>query len=105
MVAPHTQQRGPRHDRNRHVIAIALTRAPSPSQVLLVEELKLGRELFEWVGARRGTSGDSAPLGTAAIVRLVSELLCGLRHLHEYGVLHRDLKVRPSTWHRNVPTR
>ncbi|KAL3919108.1 MAG: hypothetical protein SGPRY_005752 [Prymnesium sp.] len=58
----------------------------------LVEELQLGKELFQWVAARspgpkKGQLGSSRHAG-----RVVSQLLCGLRHLHERGVIHRDIK-------------
>ncbi|KAL1525167.1 hypothetical protein AB1Y20_020038 [Prymnesium parvum] len=58
------------------------------SHVFLVEELQLGKELFQWVRAL----GGGRRLRPHLAARLVSELLCGMRHLHERGVIHRDIK-------------
>lgn len=58
------------------------------SEVLLLEELMAGGDLFSWIRKRRGADGkDDRSLRHDEMARLVSELLLGLQHLHNHGIL------------------
>jgi len=55
---------------------------------MIVEDLVLGGELFDWCAACNATSSP------ALVERLAYELLSGLNYLHSHGIVHRDITPR-----------
>ena len=70
----------------------------SKTTLFLVLELAKGGELFDRIAIDEGAAEDTAR-------RYFEQLLRGVRHCHEQGVCHRDLKVRQRTCSRTAVRR
>ena len=57
------------------------------SHYFIVLEYMAGADLFDYVQARNFNVGEER------VKMIAYQIACGLKYMHSYGVVHRDLKL------------